>query len=93
MCYPFYQLEVFPDGVPVMSIEAGGIHGWRKYAHAPFGMETFGVSAPAPAIYNLFGFTVPNLVTRAREVIEYYQATGAPSLLKYPKFPALGPSH
>ncbi len=32
-----YQREVFPDGVPVMSIEASGIHGWQKYAHAPFG--------------------------------------------------------
>ena len=25
-----------------MSIEAAGINGWWKYAHAPFGMETFG---------------------------------------------------
>ena len=29
-------------GSPVMSIEAAGINGWWKYAHAPFGMETFG---------------------------------------------------
>ena len=30
------------SGPAVMSIEAGGINGWWKYAHAPFGMETFG---------------------------------------------------
>ena len=40
----FSLLSSFPSfvGPPVMSIEAGGISGWWKYAHAPFGMETFG---------------------------------------------------
>ena len=73
-----------------MSIEAGGIGGWFKYAHAPFGMEAYGASAPASHLFNLFGFTVPNLVTRAKEVVAFYP-NGAPSLLKYPKFPKLGP--
>ena len=85
-----YQLQVLPEGAPVMSIEAGGIGGWFKYAHAPFGMEAYGASAPAPHLFNLFGFTVPNLVARAKEVVAFYP-NGAPSLLKYPKFPKLGP--
>ena len=85
-----YQLQVLPEGSPVMSIEAGGIGGWFKYAHAPFGMEAYGASAPASHLFNLFGFTVPNLVTRAKEVVAFYP-NGAPSLLKYPKFPKLGP--
>jgi transketolase len=85
-----YQLEVFPEGAPVMSIEAGGINGWFKYAHAPFGMETYGASAPAGPLFNLFGFTVPNLTARAKEVVAFYGAAGAPSLMKYPRFPRLG---
>ena len=84
-----YQMEVFPAGSPVMSIEAGGIHGWRKYAHAPFGLETFGISAPGGAAYSHFGFSTGNLVARAKEVIAFYPS-GAPSLLSYPKFPVLG---
>ena len=48
------------------------------------------VSAPAPSIYNLFGFSVPNLCLRAREVVAFYTEKGAPSLLKYPRFPKLG---
>ena len=53
----------------------------------------FSVSAPAPAIFNLFGFTIPNLCVRAREVIAFYPPCGAPSLLKYPRFPRLGSLH
>ena len=87
-----YQLEVFAAGSPVMSIEASAAHGWRKYAHAPFGLETFGTSAPGGAAYSHFGFTVPNLVDRAKEVIAFYPS-GAPSLLNYPRFPTLGASH
>ena len=51
------------------------------------------VSAPAPSIFNLFGFSIPNLCVRAREVIAFYPPCGAPSLLKYPRFPRLGSLH
>ena len=51
------------------------------------------VSAPAPSIFNLFGFSIPNLCVRAREVIAFYSPCGAPSLLKYPRFPRLGSLH
>lgn len=30
------------------------------------------VSAPAPLIFDLFGFSIPNLTKRAREVIAFY---------------------
>ena len=32
-----YKLSVFPQGAPVMSIEAASVDAWRRYAHAPFG--------------------------------------------------------
>jgi len=41
-----YKKQVFPEGVPVMSIEASGNHGWTKFAHSSFGMNSFGLSAP-----------------------------------------------
>lgn len=73
-----YRLSVFPAGAPVMSIEASGTFGWSKYAHAPFGIKdnTFGLSAPGATLYEYFGFTVPNLLVKARQVIEFYDGGG-----------------
>ena len=64
----FYTLS----GPAVMSVEAGGINGWWKYAHAPFGMETFGYAHTCtntrmqffhfftPVLF-IFLFTLPSL--------------------------------
>ena len=82
-----YRLSVFPEGVPVMSIEASGTFGWSKYAHAQFGIKdnTFGLSAPGGALYDHFGFNVPNLVAKARQVMEFYGGKHqAPSLMNKP---------
>ncbi|CAM9426849.1 unnamed protein product [Chrysoparadoxa australica] len=79
-----YKLEVFPDGVPVMSIEAMGTQGWQKYAHAPFGMERFGASAPLKDVMELFGFTVENLTKQAKVVLDFYKDKAAPSLMIRP---------
>lgn len=48
-----------------MSVEAAGIQGWQRWAHAPFGMARFGASAPFKAVYDKFGFTVDNLTKQA----------------------------
>lgn len=82
-----YRLSVFPAGAPVMSIEASGTFGWSKYAHAPFGIKdnAFGLSAPGGILYEYFGFTVPNLLAKARQVIEFYDGKEAPpSLMNKP---------
>ncbi|CAB1120941.1 unnamed protein product [Ectocarpus sp. CCAP 1310/34] len=60
-----YQLQVFPAGSPVMSVEAGGTQGWERWAHAPFGMARFGASAPCKPLYEKFGYTVENLTKQA----------------------------
>ena len=86
-----YQLSVFPVGFPVMSIEASGIHGWSKYSHVAFGMVGFGLSAPLKDLYSHFGFTLPNLVAKSLEVIEFYKTHGpAASLLNAPKICSSG---
>lgn len=88
-----YQHLVFPAGSPVMSVEAAGVRGWHKYAHAPFGIDnSFGMSAPAEQIYNFFGFTVKNLSEKAVEVVHHYRSQdlkgypAAPSLVDAPRW-------
>lgn len=94
-----YKYEILPKGAPVMSIEASGVDTWKRYAHAPFGIvNTFGLSAPAEKIYEHFGFSVPNLVARATEVMQFYTAEGAthpvaPSVLDRPVFPTIPAVH
>ena len=90
-----YQLSVFPPGVAVMSVEASGTHGWSKYSHAAFGLTTFGLSAPLKDIYAHFGFTVPNLVEKAQEVVSFYTKAGVKpqSLIHKPKFAAIAGFH
>lgn len=48
-----YKESVFPQDVPVLSIEALSTFGWSRYAHASIGMTTFGASAPANVEINL----------------------------------------
>merc|ERR1712113_913209 len=52
-----YKLSVFPDGVPVLSVEASGTRGWERYAHLSVGMTRYGASGPIQAVYSKFGFT------------------------------------
>lgn len=47
------QMAVFPDGIPVMSVEVMSTSGWAKYSHEQFGLNRFGASAPAKAVYEV----------------------------------------
>lgn len=51
-----YRQSVFPKNIPVLSVEAASTFGWSKYATASCGIDTFGVSAPAPVSENIFIF-------------------------------------
>ena len=41
-----YKYSIFPEGVPVLAVEAQGSFGWPKWSHAQHCMETFGASGP-----------------------------------------------
>ena len=59
-----WKASVLPAGVPRIAIEAGHPDPWRKYVGLEgdvLGIPTFGASAPAPALYELFGLTVEKL--------------------------------
>jgi len=81
-----YRLEVFPMGVPVVSVEASAIHGWAKYSHAALGLTWFGASGPCEKVYVKFGLTVENLAGKAKEVMAFYKEGGrvVPSLIDVP---------
>ena len=63
---------MLPAGVPRVAIEAATADGWHKYIGLDggfVGMNSFGESAPAPALYDYFAITAARLVEVAREVI------------------------
>jgi len=76
-----YKANVLPDGVPVMSIEAGSVGGWTRYAHASIGMTTFGASGKLNDVLEHFGFTVENVVEKAKKLVEFYKGKNVPDLV------------
>jgi transketolase len=67
-----YRDQVIPCGMPRMAIEAAHPDFWRKYVGTRgdiVGVATFGESAPAKAVYEHFGITVPAVLERARQLL------------------------
>jgi transketolase len=79
-----YRLSVFPDGVPVMSVEAASTASWDRYAHASVGIDRFGASAPGNQIAKEFGMNVDNVVAKAKQTAEYFKGKAVPSRLLRP---------
>jgi transketolase len=72
-----YRASVLPAGVPKLSVESGVAMGWRKWVDACVSLERFGASAPGTEVYEKLGFSVENVVARARELIEGTAVPGA----------------
>ncbi|EMN7138991.1 transketolase [Vibrio parahaemolyticus] len=68
-----YREAVLPSGVTArIAIEAGIADFWYKYVGFDgriIGMTTFGESAPADQLFEMFGFTVENVVNTAKELL------------------------
>ncbi|NOX63362.1 MAG: transketolase [Chloroflexi bacterium] len=64
-----YRREVFPEGVPVLAVEAGVSFGWERYANRVIGVNRFGASAPYKVIYEKFGLTAQAVADAARELL------------------------
>ncbi|HUX29546.1 MAG TPA: hypothetical protein VMV78_02835, partial [Thiobacillus sp.] len=55
-----------------LAVELGVSQGWFRYVGADgdmLGVERFGASAPAGVLLREYGFTVENVVTRARALL------------------------
>jgi transketolase len=68
-----YRNEVLPASVRTrLAIEAGVAQGWHKYVGdrgEVLSLDHFGASAPAKVVFEKFGFTVDNVVTRALKLL------------------------
>ncbi|MEY2810108.1 MAG: Transketolase 1 [Pseudomonadota bacterium] len=57
-----YKQAVLPPKVPRIAVEMGSTDGWWKYGVAAVvGIDTYGESAPAPVLFEHFGFTAHNV--------------------------------
>jgi transketolase len=57
-----YKQSVLPAGIPRVAVEMGSSDGWWKYGcSAVVGIDTYGESAPAPVLFEHFGFTPQNV--------------------------------
>ena len=68
-----YREAVLPKAIGArVAIEAGIADYWQRYTGlhgAVVGMTTFGESAPAEKLFEVFGFTVDNVVAQAKAVL------------------------
>ncbi|MFN8398943.1 MAG: transketolase [Anaerolineales bacterium] len=64
-----YRESVLPKSIQKrLAVEAGSSFGWERYAKSVIGIDRFGASAPAKTIFEKLGFTVENVVARAKEL-------------------------
>ena len=68
-----YRESVLPKRVRArLAVEAGAGLGWERYVGiegAVISMERFGASAPAKILFEKFGFTLENVIAKAREIL------------------------
>jgi transketolase len=67
-----YRDSVLPRGVPRVAVEAGVSDYWRKYVGldgAVIGIDRYGESAPAAALFEHFGFTAARVAAAVKAVL------------------------
>ena len=68
-----YKMSIFPHGIPKISVEAGATMGWWKYIGRDgiaIGVDRFGASAPGPLVLEKYGFSVANVVEKAKSLVK-----------------------
>jgi transketolase len=68
-----YREAVLPKRIRArLAVEAGAGQGWERYVGldgAVISMERFGASAPYKVLFEEFGFTVENVIAKAKELL------------------------
>ncbi len=67
-----YRASVLPKGLPRVAVEAGVTAFWFKYVGLEgtvIGIDSFGESAPAGALFKHFGFTTDKVVAAVKSVL------------------------
>jgi len=69
-----YRQSVLPKaGSPILAIEAGTTFGWERYVGANgavIGIDRFGASAPIGDLMKAYGFTLENVLEKARILLK-----------------------
>lgn len=66
-----YRESVLPKHITArLAVEAAASFGWERYATSIMGIDHYGASAPYKAIFENFGFTVENVVAKAKNLFE-----------------------
>lgn len=64
-----YRESVLPKNIQKrLAVEAGASLGWERYAKSVISVERYGASAPGKVIFEKLGFTVENVVAKAKEL-------------------------
>ena len=64
-----YSESVLPKTISArLAVEAGATLGWERYASSVLGIDHYGASAPYKVIFERFGFTVENVVAKAKDL-------------------------
>lgn len=61
---------VFPNNVPVLSVEAASTFGWERYADHCIGIDRFGASAPGNVAMEKLGINISHIVETAKKVTQ-----------------------
>ncbi|MEJ5263018.1 MAG: transketolase [Ignavibacterium sp.] len=68
-----YKKKIFPENVKAkLAVEAGVRQGWEKFIGEKgemICMKSFGASAPDKVLFEKFGFTVENVVNKAKQLL------------------------
>jgi len=68
-----YKAEVLPENITArLAIEAGVRQGWGRYIGLKgdaITVDKFGASAPASIVFEKYGFTIENAVTKAKKLL------------------------
>ena len=65
-----YKKRVLPAGLPRIAVEAGVTDGWWKYGcSAVVGIDSYGESAPAGALFKYFHLTAENVAATVQKVL------------------------
>ena len=71
---PEYKESVLPDRIRArVAVEAGSSYSWHKYTGLDgkvLGVDSFGASAPAKQLFELYGLTAENVANAAKELLK-----------------------
>ncbi len=64
-----YRARVLRRDLPSVSLEAGATLGWSRYVDHAIGLDTFGLSAPGPYLFEHFGLNADALIHHVTETL------------------------